>query len=490
MSFISISYLLFFPLVTLVYYLLPHKLRWLLLLAGSYFFYMSWNQKYALLMMLSTVITFASGILIEKSGSNKGQKKICLWLSLLSNLSILVFFKYFNFLNGVAVDIFSLIQIQWNFDNLDILLPVGISFYTFQALSYTMDVYYGKIKATRHFGKYALFVSFFPQLVAGPIERSSHLLPQLDRRVTFNYSQIRDGLGLILWGIFKKVVIANRLAVVVNEVYNAPENFHGFETIIATIFFSFQIYTDFSAYTDIARGSAKVLGFDLMKNFNKPYFATSIPDFWRRWHISLTTWFRDYLYIPLGGNRVSKWRWYINIMIIFLVSGFWHGAAWSFLIWGLLHGVFQIIDLLTKNMRHKANHILNVDVERQDVVFFKRLWTFTLVSFAWIFFRAETFDKAVTIIKNSYNISLIQLLDGSMYGLGLDSKDFILAIYLILFLLILWWVENKFGAIRKLVFDYHVFPRYAIYVGMIFFILIFGYYGGAYNVDEFIYFQF
>ncbi len=490
MSFISISYLLFFPIVTLIYYLLPHKLRWVLLLIASYFFYMSWNQKYALLMLLSTVITYLSGLLIKNAGSNLYKKRLWLVLSLISNLSILFFFKYFNFVNGAFSDFFQMINAQWGFENLDILLPVGISFYTFQALSYSLDVYRGDIQATTHFGRYALFVSFFPQLVAGPIERSSNLLPQLDKKVLFNYSRIKDGLGLVIWGIFKKVVIANRLAVVVDQVYADPAAYGGFETIIATIFFSFQIYTDFSAYTDIARGSARVLGFELMKNFNKPYFATSIPDFWRRWHISLTTWFRDYLYIPLGGNRVPKWRWYINIMIVFIVSGLWHGAAWSFLIWGVLHGIYQLIDLMTLKGRKRLNRLLSIDVSRPDIVFSKRLWTFTLVSFAWIFFRAENFEIAMTVVSNSLQISALQLFDGSLYNLGLDSKDFTLSLYLIVFLLILWIVEGKQARIRQLVFKYHDIPRYSIYLGLVFFILVFGYYGDTYNADQFIYFQF
>ena len=496
MSFISISYLLFFPFVAFVYYLIPHKLRWLLLLIASYFFYMSWNVKFAFLMLLSTVITYSNGVLVSKVNQSKlseelkkRKRKLWLILSLVSNLGILIFFKYFNFLNTTLNDFFSVIHVELGFENIDILLPVGISFYTFQALSYSLDVHYGRINATHHFGKYALFVSFFPQLVAGPIERSSHLLPQLDKHITFNYDRIRSGLGLVVWGIFKKVVIANRLAVVVNQVYGDPDSYSGFEIIIATIFFSFQIYTDFSAYTDIARGSAQMLGFDLMKNFNRPYFAISIPDFWRRWHISLTTWFRDYLYIPLGGNRVPKWRWYVNIMIVFLISGFWHGAAWSFLVWGLLHGIFQMIDLWSKKSRNRLNEILVIKKEAKDILFFKRVWTFILVSFAWIFFRAETFDKALLVIKNSTKLSFHQLVDGSLYKLGLDSKDFILSIFLILGLLVFWVMDEKYP-IRQWIFDRHIMTRYMIYLGTIFFIFIFGFYGTTYNTDEFIYFQF
>lgn len=494
MSFISLSYLFFFPAISLIYFLLPHKIRWILLLLGSYFFYMCWNVNYAMLMFLSTVITFVSGLLIQRTKNEnpivaKRQKRIYLWLSLISNLSILFFFKYFNFVNTTFLDLFSKFHMEWGFENINILLPVGISFYTFQALSYSLDVYYGKTKATHHFGKYALFVSFFPQLVAGPIERSWHLLPQFNKVVKFDYDRVKRGLSLILWGIFKKVVIADRLAVVVNTVYGNPEKYYGFEVIIATIFFAFQIYCDFSAYTDIARGSARVLGFDLMKNFRRPYFATSIPDFWRRWHISLTTWFRDYVYIPLGGNRVSTAKWYVNIMIVFLISGLWHGAAWTFIIWGVLHGFFQLIDIYTKNIRGKFNLFFGINSEKIDVKIFKVLWTFFLVCFAWVFFRAGTLDNAVNLIQHATYLNFWKITDGSFYNLGLDSKDFNLSLLLILMLLFFWSFERKFKITEK-IYKQHVITRYILYTSVIIFILIFGYYGPQYDPSNFIYFQF
>jgi len=426
----------------------------------------------------------------ERASKSKwNYPKLILWFSLLSNLGILFFYKYFNFVNTSFSKFFEAIHFSWGFENLNILLPVGISFYTFQALSYSLDVYHGKTEVTNHFGKYALFVSFFPQLVAGPIERSYQLLPQFDKRVTFDYDRIKDGLGLVLWGVFKKVVIANRLAVVVNTVYENPSNYLGFELVIATIFFAFQIYTDFSAYTDIARGSARILGFELMKNFKQPYFATSIPDFWRKWHISLTTWFRDYVYIPLGGNRVSKTRWYINIMIVFLVSGLWHGAAWNFLIWGFLHGIFQLIDLQTKSFRIKSNVYLNIDATKFDIKIFKTLWTFILVCFAWIFFRAESFDKAIDIVLLSANFNPWVLFDGSLYNLGLDSKDFNLSILLILLLLSFWKMEQHFS-IRKQLQRQHFIFRQLAYASFIITIVVFGFYGVNYDASQFIYFQF
>lgn len=498
MSFISLSYLLFFPIISLIYFLLPHKFRWILLLGGSYFFYMCWNIKYALLMLLSTIITYGSGILIKKIVSNDFKletkkinqyKKTVLFISLFSNLGILFFFKYFNFINTSIAQVFNQLHLSWGFNNLNILLPVGISFYTFQALSYSLDVYYGKTEPTTHFGKYALFVSFFPQLVAGPIERSWHLLPQFDNKVVFDYNRVRSGLGLILWGVFKKVVIANRLAVVVNEVYAKPDEYFGFEIIVATIFFAFQIYCDFSAYTDIARGSAKVLGFDIMENFKRPYFAASIPEFWRRWHISLTTWFRDYVYIPLGGNRVTTPKWYANIMIVFLVSGLWHGAAWNFIIWGFLHGIFQLLDIHSRSIRTRINGFLKINIKSTDIQVFKILWTFSLVCFAWIFFRAETFSKAKILIEHAVLFNPWTFFDGSMYNLGLDSKDFTLSLLLIFGLLGVWALEKK-TVVSQAIYKQHIVSRYLIYTSLILSIIILGFYGNQYDASEFIYFQF
>lgn len=506
MEFISLNYLLFFPTVSLLFLLLPSKYRWVLLLLASYFFYACWNIKYALLMLLSTVVTYYSGILIHKQEDRirqleednsyldivkkiKHNKKLILGACLVINLSILFFFKYFNFLNSSLIDFFSILHVNWGFDSLNILLPVGISFYTFQALSYTFDVYYSKTKATSHFGKFALFVSFFPQLVAGPIERSWHLLPQFDKVMRFDYNRVKSGLLLILAGVIKKVVIADRLAVVVNHVYANPQNFYGFEVIVATIFFAFQIYCDFSAYTDIARGSARVMGFDLMKNFNRPYFAPSIPEFWRRWHISLTTWFKDYLYIPLGGNRVPLFRWYINIMIVFLVSGLWHGAAWNFVIWGLIHGLYQLIDLHSKSSRIMLAKVLKINNEAKDIYAFKVVWTFTLTCFAWLFFRAATFSDAMLLIKNGLVYNPWTLFDGSMFNLGLDTKDFLFSILLIIGLLIVWSFRRKFS-ILDVISKQHMLTRNAIYLGAILFVVIFGYYGSQYEKSQFIYFQF
>lgn len=351
MQFNSFDFLCFFPIVIAIYFVIPRKTRYLWLLAASYYFYMGWNPKYALLIAFSTVVTYFSGIFIEKinnriSDKNETdeeykkairQKKQVVAVSFTVNLLILVFFKYFDFLLGNINGILSRFGISIVEKPFDVLLPVGISFYTFQALSYTMDVYRNEIKAEKNILKYALFVSFFPQLVAGPIERSKNLLKQIETVHTFdlwNYERITKGLTVMLWGFFQKMVIADRIAILVDNVYDKYWLYGSSALILATILFAFQIYCDFGSYSNIAIGAAEVMGFSLMENFDTPYFSTSIKEFWRRWHISLSTWFRDYLYIPLGGNRKGTFRKYLNLIITFLVSGLWHGASWSFIVWG------------------------------------------------------------------------------------------------------------------------------------------------------------
>ena len=333
MLFNSIHFIFFFPIVVICYFLINPKYRWSLLLAASYYFYMSWNIKYLILILTSTIITYFSGIFIANT-EMPSKRKIILALSLISNLSILFFFKYFNFTIDSINGILNTFNSGIGLPNMKFLLPVGISFYTFQALSYSIDVYRDKIKPEKHFGIYALYVSFFPQLVAGPIERSGNLIPQLKKKHTFEYNRVTDGLKLMLWGYVKKVVVADRLAIVVNNVYNNVHSYEGASLVLATVFFGIQIYCDFSGYSDIAIGAAHTMGYDLTDNFKRPYYSKTISEFWRRWHISLSTWFKDYLYIPLGGSRVSILRYYFNIFITFLISGLWHGANWKFAIWG------------------------------------------------------------------------------------------------------------------------------------------------------------
>ncbi|MDD2216569.1 MAG: MBOAT family protein, partial [Eubacteriales bacterium] len=435
MLFNSFSFMLFFPIVVLLHFALPHKVRYLWLLVASYYFYMCWNPKYALLIAISTLITYTSGLLIGKE-SPKWLKKLWVFLSMSSNLAILFFFKYFDFFIENVNRILSYVGMELITPTFDVILPVGISFYTFQALSYTMDVYRGEIYTEKNLFKYALFVSFFPQLVAGPIERSKNLLVQISQRHYFDYERVKSGLLIMLWGFFMKLVIADRVAILVNTVYNDYTNYMGIPLILATIFFGIQIYCDFASYSAIAIGSAQVLGFRLMDNFKQPYFSRSITEFWRRWHISLSTWFRDYLYIPLGGNRKGTVRKYLHIMIVFLVSGLWHGANWTFVIWGFLHGAFQVIGQITYPLKIKITDKLGINREASSYKLGQMLITFMLVNFAWIFFRAPSYTAAKGIIHNmtaQWNPWVFT--DGSLYLLGLSQKSFCVAIGAVVILL-------------------------------------------------------
>ena len=406
MVFNSFEFLIFFPAVLLLYFILPHKARWIILLAASYYFYISWNFSLVWLILFTTSVSYASSIIIgslkkrHPNGERRGAERFWLILTLLVSLGVLFFFKYFNFLSASVCGVIGLFTGTSPSLALELILPVGISFYTFQTLSYVIDVYRGKVDPERHFGYYALYVSFFPQLVAGPIERPENLLPQLREKHTFNWNSTASGLRKMLIGFFKKVVVADLLAVYVNSVYNAPEESTGLGVLIATVLFSFQIYCDFSGYTDIAIGCAEIMGIRLMQNFDRPYISESIKEFWRRWHISLSSWFKDYVYFPLGGSRCKLPRHMLNIFIVFLVSGLWHGAAWTFVLWGALHGIYQIIGHFTKGPREKLWRLIHVDPDCRAVRILKKVNTFILVSFAWIFFRANSFaDLGVLLSK-------------------------------------------------------------------------------------------
>ncbi|MBN1598307.1 MAG: MBOAT family protein [Bacteroidales bacterium] len=403
MLFNSLEFIIFFPIVVALYFAISPKYRWILLLLASYYFYMCWNYKYIILIALSTIIDYIAGILIYRSEKKK-LRTLFLLASLGTNLGLLFFFKYFNFFGesiNFVIDQFNIFK-SYHVPYYNYLLPVGISFYTFQTLSYTIDIYKRERSPEYHFGKFALFVSFFPQLVAGPIERSVNLLPQFHKDFKFDYERVKSGILLMCWGFFKKVVIADRLAEYVNEVYNHAPDYHGLPLILATLFFAFQIYCDFSGYSDIAIGSAKIMGYDLMTNFRRPYLAVSIQDFWRRWHISLSTWFRDYVYIPLGGNRVAKWRWHFNLMATFVISGLWHGANWTFIIWGALHGIYQSSAVLSKKLRGKINDTVGLTSSPVTHYILQIVFTFILVIFGWIFFRANSLGDAILVIKNFF----------------------------------------------------------------------------------------
>lgn len=475
MLYTSFKFLLFFPIVCLFYFLFKkEKTRKIWLLISSYFFYMCWNPYYTLLLLFSAIVTYLSGKFICKYPKNK---KIFLILSLVINIGILFFFKYSNFFIDNLNNVFSIFNIN-SINHLDILLPVGISFYTFQALSYTLDVYRGNVKEEKDFIDYALFVSFFPQLVSGPIEKSKDFLPQLKIKHNFDYDRVKKGLLIMLVGFIYKMVIADRIAIAVNTVYGNLSNYSGIILFITAILYSFQIYTDFYGYSLIAKGTAKVLGYELYDNFDSPYLSKSIKEFWRRWHISLSTWFRDYLYFPLGGSRTSYIKKIRNIMIVFLVSGLWHGASWTFVIWGLLHGLYQVIGILTSKLREKIksnNKILSS---------LKIVFTFLLVTFAWIFFRASTFYDAIYVITNSF-----KNFDLNLMSLGLDKYNLIFMLASVV-LVVVFDIKRLKVDLYKWLQERNIVIRWIIYFALIWIILIFGIYGPGYSENTFIYIQF
>jgi D-alanyl-lipoteichoic acid acyltransferase DltB (MBOAT superfamily) len=480
MLFNSAEFLIFFPLVVMLFFATPHRYRWILLLAASYYFYMSWKVEYALLIGASTLVSFYAARQMGRLPDQRQRRKF-LVLSLCFNLGVLFGFKYFNFFNDSARAVFDRFNLFYGVPAFRALLPVGISFYTFQALSYVIDVYRGEKEPEAHLGIFALYVSFFPQLVAGPIERSVRLLPQFHEVQRFNSARIADGLKLMAWGFFKKLVIADRVALLVDSVYNDPTQHTSIPLILATYFFAFQIYCDFSGYSDIAIGAARVMGYDLMENFNRPYFAKSIAEFWRRWHISLSTWFRDYLYIPLGGNRVSRARWYLNLMIVFVVSGLWHGAAWTFVVWGALHGLYLVLSLSTVGIRERVEAALGFGRHPTLAKGVRVFMTFNLVCFAWIFFRANSISDAFYIAGHLF--SGIELQAG--YGLGLGPYQLALALLAILVMELGHLLQRR-GSVAAYLNARPVWVRWAAYYGLVLATLLFGRLG----VTEFIYFQF
>lgn len=461
----------------MLYFALPQKWRWILLLIASYYFYMCWKVEYIFLIIFSTLIDYWCSLQMGKR-PDKAYRRKFLMISLFTNLGLLFSFKYFNFVNGAFRELFHHYNLFYNVPAFNVLLPVGISFYTFQTLSYTINVYRGEKEAEKHLGIFALYVSFFPQLVAGPIERSTRLLPQFYRKFDFNTSRVVSGLQLMLWGFFKKLVVADRLSTYVNAVYNNQSHHNGTSFTLATIFFAFQIYCDFSAYSDIAIGSARVMGYDLMDNFRRPYFARTIREFWSRWHISLSTWFRDYLYIPLGGNRVVKWRWYYNLMITFVISGLWHGANWTFIVWGFLHGFFLVFALWSMPVRNRIIHSLRLDRHLALSNFINIPVTFFLVCVGWIFFRANNITDAFSIVYKIFT-------DPGHLFIGSYST----VVYGFIGILLLLGVEfeQEYKLLNlKLFNNPNVAIRYASYTALILLILLIGVFDGS----QFIYFQF
>ncbi len=471
MTFTSPEFVLFFAVFVPLYFLIPQRFRWVLLLAASYFFYAYGSGIYVLLIVATTLVDYAAARALGATDDPR-RRRLYLAASLAANLGTLFLFKYFNFVNQSFAALTGAAP-----HPLNLILPVGISFYTFQSIAYTIDVYRRSIPPEKHLGIFATFVAFFPQLVAGPIERARHMLPQFHRRARFDAQRAVAGLRLILWGAFKKIVIADRLAIYVNAVYTTPQGYSGLPLIVATLFFAFQIYCDFSAYSDIAIGTGKILGFDLMTNFRQPYFARSIRDFWARWHISLSTWFRDYLYIPLGGNRVPFPRYLLNLLIVFVVSGLWHGASWTFVLWGALHGLYVVAEAALSHF--------NLSLRLPALV--KIALTFALVNLAWIFFRANSFADAQYILAH-----LLFFTDQSFtapFDAGLLSArvEFALSLALILLLLMVDYGIERLGFERL----WSAAPgvvRWATYYAAGAAVIFSGLYGvGA---QQFIYFQF
>jgi len=469
MVFNSLQFLVFFGIVTSAYFLLAHKYRWALLLLASCYFYMAFVPIYLGILGLTIVIDYFAGIYLERFQG--GGKKIFLGASLLANLGVLAIFKYYYFFTDNINFLAHYFSFPVHFPVLNILLPIGLSFHTFQAMSYTIEVYRGNQKAERNFGIYSLYVMFYPQLVAGPIERPQNLIHQFYEKHVWDTARVKSGLLQMMQGFFKKVVIADRLAMVVDPAYANLSNQSSLNLIIASIFYSFQIYCDFSGYSDIAIGASKVMGFQLMNNFNAPYTAKSIPDFWRRWHISLSTWFKDYVYFSLGGNRVSVPRWYFNIMIVFILSGFWHGASWNFVIWGALHGIFQLIGLTLNRL------FPNLAADQRKSaggIWLYRVFTFILVSIAWVFFRIPKFGDIQIYFR--------QLVHGSILDpitLALNANELIFSILLIIGLYLYDYKRVKLRIDSVKLF----WPIISLLAFLIYFF-------GVFNLKQFIYFQF
>ncbi|MET3126814.1 D-alanyl-lipoteichoic acid acyltransferase DltB (MBOAT superfamily) [Arcicella rosea] len=491
MLFNSLEFLIFFPVVTILYFLMPYRFRWLLLLVASCYFYMAFVPIYMLILGFTIVIDYYAGIYIEQSEGSR--RKMFLTMSLIANIGVLAVFKYYNFLNENIGFLFKGFALENPIPYLKILLPIGLSFHTFQAMSYTIEVYRGKQKAERHFGIYSLYVMFYPQLVAGPIERPQNVLHQFHEKFDFDYQRVTDGLKLMAWGMFKKVVIADRLAVMVNQVYDHPFEQKGIPLLVATSLFSIQIFCDFSGYSDIALGSAQVMGFDLMKNFDRPYFSKTISEFWRRWHISLSTWFRDYLYISMGGNRVSKWRREYNVFIVFLMSGIWHGASWNFVIWGAMHGFYLIFANLTVDYRNKIVAIIGIKKSPFFYKIIQILTVFCLTSFAWIFFRAVDFKSAYYIATHLFTgigeqlsqISNRSFIEKNIF-LGQGIANFVMVVFALLVMETVHYFQRG-KSLRTVLNQQSVLFRWILYYGIILAILFLGMFDAP---SQFIYFQF
>lgn len=497
MLFNSIDFIIFFFVVTTLYFILPFKIRWFMLLTASCIFYMYFIPIYILILFVTIGIDYCMGILIENAPAHK--KKLFLVVSLVANIAFLAFFKYCNFFIDNVNELAALLHWNYSISALEIILPIGLSFHTFQAMSYTIEVYRGHQKAERHLGIFALYVMYYPQLVAGPIERPQNILPQLHTPHYFNYDRLISGLKKMLWGFFKKIVIADGLAYFVNLAYGNPENYQGISLFVAAVFFSFQIFCDFSGYSDIAIGASRIMGIELMDNFKHPYFSKTISEFWSRWHISLSTWFRDYIYIPLGGNRKGKLKWHINIFIVFLISGFWHGASWTFVVWGALHGLYLIFANITVNVRKKIAESIGLARFKYLHKYLQIFIVFILVTIAWVFFRAESIGQALYIVKKiviGVPEYVLKVFSDANYlwleplFLNVYMREMLFDIIIVIVgLIFMEYVHYKEGnsKVDEVLSKKGIAMQWSFYLFLIGFILI----GGTFHSNtEFIYFQF
>ena len=481
MLFNSVEYLFFLPIVFLLYWFVFRKLQWqnLFVVVASYVFYGWWNWTFLLLIAFTSACSYASGLLIEEDRKRSGKyAKLYATLNICINLFILGVYKYYNFFADSLVEAFSSLGVTLSINSLNLVLPVGISFYTFQALSYTIDVYRKKLEPTHNPVEFFAFISFFPQLVAGPIERATNLLPQFQKPRTFQYETAVDGTRQILWGLFKKMVIADNCAVVANEIFDSYQSQSSLALLYGAIMFTFQIYGDFSGYSDIAIGTARLFGINLMRNFNYPYFSRSIPEFWRRWHISLNTWFVDYVYIPLGGSRCVRWKVIRNTLIVFFVSGLWHGANWTFICWGLYHGLLFMPYLLLKKKTKFEHDIAENRILPSMKEFGQIIVTFCLVVLGWILFRAQSIQEAYTYIY--------RMCTDMSFNIPQQVQDKKTMLFIALMLLFEWSHRNKQFGIQISLQRWKPFFRYSLYVLLMFAIVLFS----SGRATQFIYFQF
>ena len=495
MQLVSLSFLIFVFVAITVYFLAPGKVKCLWLLAASCFFYYRLSGKLLILLVAVSLVTYVAGLLmgdadgVDKESEKKKRKGIMV-AGVVILVLLLGFFKYTGFMLDTVKSLQAFLGLEQSGLVVSIALPVGISFYVFQAIGYIVDCYKGKIAVEKNYIKLALFISFFPNVMSGPIERAGNMLPQFSEPKAFSYDKMRDGLLLMLWGYFQKIIIADRLSVIVNSVYDSYESYSGTILFIAAVFYTFEIYCDFAGYSNIAVGASRIMGIDIMQNFRQPYLSTSIPEFWRKWHISLSSWLRDYLYIPLGGNRKGYARKLLNIMIVFAVSGLWHGAAWTFVVWGLLHGLYQVVGSIAGPSRDKLVEALKIDRQSFSHILLKTVVTFMLVNIGWVFFRAPSFSAAAHVLVHMWKPMFWVLTDGTLFTLGLSAADVRLLVLSLIALLVVDILNARGIVIRDLITKQSLWLRWVVYIAAFIFVVTCGIWGPGYDAASFIYSSF